>query len=189
VEPEHHAPVEIEPQRPAVRFTRRVAIAAPFDLTQHIVSYTIIWTIFTAKCGTIRGMRVNIKRLTERCVPEFVRLLSHSNKREASHGYTTDDVSTEHERSNLDGRNAYRGREQSGFFQRNADRGRRSARVPGSDGAKVDGNEGNSRVRRDNDCGDAPQDNETKRAYDLEYRAVTTWLGLDPPQVSGNMAV
>ena len=31
------------------------AIAAPFDLTQHIVSYTIIWTIFTAKCGTIRG--------------------------------------------------------------------------------------------------------------------------------------
>jgi hypothetical protein len=42
VEPEHHAPVEIEPKRPAVRFPAGSAIAALFDLTQHIVSYTTI---------------------------------------------------------------------------------------------------------------------------------------------------
>jgi hypothetical protein len=58
VEPEHHAPVEIEPQRPAVRFTRRVRHRRPvrpnptYCILYHNLDY------FTAKCGTIRGMRV-----------------------------------------------------------------------------------------------------------------------------------
>jgi hypothetical protein len=45
VEPEHHPPVEIEPQRPAIRFTRRVRHRRPVRLTQYVVAYTIIWTI------------------------------------------------------------------------------------------------------------------------------------------------
>jgi hypothetical protein len=38
VEPKPQATVEIEPQRAPIRFTRRVAIAALFDLLQDVVS-------------------------------------------------------------------------------------------------------------------------------------------------------
>jgi hypothetical protein len=77
VEPEHPAPVEIEPQRPAVRFTRQVRHRRPFDLTQHIVYYTITWTISprnavpSGECGLQHrsGALFNSTAFTERLAP------------------------------------------------------------------------------------------------------------------------
>jgi hypothetical protein len=45
VEPEHQAAVKIKPQRPAFRFTAGSAMDAPFNLSQDIVTYTLIRTI------------------------------------------------------------------------------------------------------------------------------------------------
>ena len=58
MEPEHHSPVEIEPQRPAVRFTRRVRHGCPVRSHSTYCSLYDTQTHYTAKYGTIRGMRV-----------------------------------------------------------------------------------------------------------------------------------
>jgi hypothetical protein len=54
VEPEHHSPVEIEPQRPAVRFTRRVRHGCPVRSCSTYCSLYDNQTHCTAKYGTIR---------------------------------------------------------------------------------------------------------------------------------------
>ena len=57
VEPEHHSPVEIEPQRAAVRFTHRVRHGCPVRSHSTYCSLYNNQTDCTAKYGTIRGMR------------------------------------------------------------------------------------------------------------------------------------
>ena len=63
VEPEHHSPVEIEPQRPAVRFTRRVRHGYPvrsLSTCCSLYAYTIIRhiapqnTVPSGECGLKR---------------------------------------------------------------------------------------------------------------------------------------
>jgi hypothetical protein len=58
VEPEHQAAVEIEPQRAPVRFTRRVRHGRPVRSSTRCCILYDIQDHCTAKCGTIRGIRV-----------------------------------------------------------------------------------------------------------------------------------